>query len=99
MLRQPVESSAGKEEAEMEIHDLLADVANILEDTDEKLTPAQVSKMQKALEQARMLMKNLGRPRAKAGAKAKAEPKVPPKVEAKAGEKRKRGRQLLFANL
>ena len=57
---------------------------------DEKLTPAQVSKMQKSLEQARMLMKNLGRPRAKAGAKAKAEPKAPPKVEAKAGDKRKR---------
>ena len=53
-------------------------------------TPAQVSKMQKALEQARMLMKNLGRPRAKAGAKAKAEPKAPPKVEAKAGDTRKR---------
>ena len=41
---------------------------------DEKLTPAQVSKMQKALEQARMLMKNLRRPPAKAAAKAKVEP-------------------------
>ena len=80
----------GEEEAEMEVHDLLADMTEYLEDKDEKLTPAQVSKMQKALEQARMLMKNLGRPRAKAGAKAKAEPKVPPKVEAKSGEKRKR---------
>ena len=74
----------------MEVHDLLADMTEYLEDKDEKLTPAQVSKMQKALEQDRMLMKNLGRPRAKAGAKAKAEPKVPPKVEAKSGEKRKR---------
>ena len=59
-------------------------------DKDEKLTPAQVSKMQKALEQARMLMKNLGRPPAKAGAKAKAEPKVPLQVETKPGANRKR---------
>ena len=55
-------------------------------DKDEKLTPAQVSKMQKSLEQARMLMKNLGRKPASAGAKPKAEPKV----ETKQGEKRKR---------
>ena len=75
---------------EMEVHDLLADMTDFLADKDEKLTPAQVSKMQKSLEQARMLMKNLGRPRAKAGAKAKAEPKAPPQVEAKAGGKRKR---------
>ena len=80
----------GEEEEEMEVHDLLADMTEYLEDKDEKLTPAQVSKMQKALEQARMLMKKLGRPRAKAGAKAKAEPKAPPKVEAKAGDTRKR---------
>ena len=70
----------------MEVHDLLADMTEYLEDKDEKLTPAQVSKMQKALEQARMLMKNLGRPPAKAGAKAEAEPKV----ETKPGQKRKR---------
>ena len=71
-------------------------------DKDEKLTPAQVSKMQKSLEQARMLMKNigvknLGRKPASAGAKPKAEPKV----ETKPGEKRKRskcGRHLSFAN-
>ena len=56
----------------------------------ERLGTPNKQKMQKALEQVRMLMKNLGRPRAKAGAKAKAEPKVPPKVEAKSGEKRKR---------
>ena len=56
------------------------------DDIVKKLTPAQASKMQKASEQARMLMKNLGRPPAKAGAKAKAEPKV----ETKPGQKRKR---------
>ena len=63
-------------------------------DKDEKLTPAQVSKMQKALEQARMLMKNigvknLGRKPASAGAKPKAEPKV----ETKPGQKRKRSKR------
>ena len=63
----------------------LTDITDFLEDKDEKLT-AQVSKMQKALEQARMLMKDLGRPWAKAGAKAKAEPTV----ETKPGPKRKR---------
>ena len=80
-------SEEGEEEAEMEIHDLLADMTEFLEDKDEKLTPAQASKMQKALEQARMLMKDLARPSAKAGAKAKA--KVEPKAETKPGQKRK----------
>ena len=55
-------------------------------DKDEKLTPAQFSKMQRELDQARMLMKNLGRPPAKAGA----ETKVEPKIETKPGQKRKR---------
>ena len=50
--------------------------------------------MQKSLEQARMLMKNigvknLGRKPASAGAKPKAEPKV----ETKPGEKRKRSKR------
>ena len=66
-------------------------VGHAAKDEDEKLTPAQVSKMQKSLEQARMLMrnigvKNLGRKPASAGAKPKAEPKV----ETKPGQKRKR---------
>ena len=34
----------GEEEEEMEVHDLLADMTEYLEDKDEKLTPAQVSK-------------------------------------------------------
>ena len=70
----------------MEVHDLLADMTEYWEDKDEKLTPAQVSKMQKSLGQARMLMENLGRKPASAGAK----PKAAPKVEAKPGPKRKR---------
>ena len=35
----------GEEEEEMEVHDLLADMTEYLEDKDEKLAPAQVSKM------------------------------------------------------
>ena len=84
----------GEEEEEMEVHDLLADMTDFLADKDEKLTPAQVSKMQKSLEQARMLMKNigvknLGRKPASAGAKPNAEPEV----ETKPGQKRKRSKR------
>ena len=78
----------------MQVHDLLADMTDFLADKDEKLTPAQVSKMQKSLQQAHMLMKNIGvKNLGRKPASAGAQPKAEPKVETKPGEKRKRSKR------
>ena len=69
----------GETEEETQVHDLLADPGDFLDDKKEELTHAQASKAQKMLEQARTLLEDLGKPAAKAAATG----------EAKAG-KRKR---------